>query len=88
MVVNVATNRDDNRRIINNGLAVSHDKTKGLGIRGTEDTSLINSVDNKSMVRNLCSSQHWHKMDAFLTFTCNMRHFGTNIIKEWIDSEK
>ena len=28
-------------------------------------------------------------MDVFLTFTCNMKkHFGTRIVKEWIDSEE
>lgn len=60
----------------------------GLGLRGKGDSALLESIDSKAMVRNLCASQKWHPMDFFLTFTCNMKkHFGTKPIKEWLDSE-
>ena len=85
--VNLAANREDTRCIISHGLSVADEKVGGLGLRGEGDSSLLNSVDNKAMVRNLCSSQRWHRMDVFLTFTCNMKkHFGTKIVKKWVDS--
>ena len=38
------------------------------------------------MVKNLCASQKYHKMDFFLTFTCNQsEHFGVKNVKNWID---
>ena len=84
--MNLAANREDTRCILNHGLKVASDKMGGLGIRDKGDSPLLGSVDNKSMVRNLCSSQQWHPMDVFLTFTCNMKkHFGTKMVKGWID---
>ena len=87
MAVNLACNREDTRCIINNGLTVADSKTGGgLGVRGKEDSTLLDSVESKRMVKNLCSAQVHHKMDVFLTFTCNMKkHFGTKVIKNWID---
>ena len=59
----------------------------GLKVRSREDTLLSDSVDSKQTVRNLCSSQKYHKMDFFLTFTCNQsEHFGMAPIKKWLDS--
>ena len=87
-MVNLESNREDTRCIINNGLIVANDKIGGLELRGKGDSSLLESIDSQAMVRNLCSSQIWHKMDVFLTFTCNMKkHFGTRVIKEWIEGD-
>ena len=58
----------------------------GLGLRGKDDSTLLESVDSKAMVRNLCSSQIYHKQDVFLTFTNNTKkHFGTKVVKLYID---
>ena len=58
----------------------------GMKVRSHDDSLLSDSVDNKQTVSNLCSSQKYHKMDYFLTFTCNQReHFGMSHIKRWID---
>ena len=47
---------------------------------------MTDAVDNKQTVRNLCSSQKYHNMDFFLTFTCNQsEHFGISPIKNWLD---
>ena len=70
-------------------MKVASDKLGGLCVRDKNDSPLLGSVDNKAMVRNLCSAQQWHSMDLFLTFTCNMKkHFGTKIVKEWVDGEE
>ena len=75
--------------ILNRGLTVGDDKTGGLGVRGKGDSSLLESVDNKQMVRNLCMSQKFIAWDHFLTHTCNMKtHFGTAPIKNWLDADE
>ena len=57
-----------------------------MKVRNDNDGLLSDSVDNKQSVWNLCASQKYHKMDFFLTFTCNQReHFGMKYIKRWID---
>jgi hypothetical protein len=67
-------------------LTVGEDKNGGLGLRGKGDSALLESVDNKEMVRNLCFSQKYAPWDHFLTHICNMKtHFGTSPIKIWID---
>ena len=84
-LTNLAANHQDTRIIIRRGLTAD-DKTGGLGVRGSGDSSMLESFDSKAMVRNLCASQRYHTMTHFLTFTCNMKkHFGTKPIKEWID---
>ena len=51
------------------------------------DSSLIESIDRKQMVGNLCASHKYHTMDIFLAFTCNqVYHFGLKYICNWIDS--
>jgi hypothetical protein len=88
IAVNLSANREDTRCILNHGLTVAQDKVGGLGIRGKDDSTLLDEVDSKAMVRNLCSSQVHHKMDVFLTFTCNMKkHFGTKVVKKWLDEK-
>ena len=86
MLTNLTANHEDTRLIINRGLTVGEDKTGGLALRGKGDSALLESVDNKEMVRNLCFSQRYHAWDHFLTFTCSMKtHFGTAPLQNWID---
>ena len=85
ILVNLTLNREDSRIILNRGLMESSCET-GLQIRSCHDSLLSDCVDNKQTVRNLCASQKYHKMDFFLTFTCNQsEHFGMSHIKRWID---
>ena len=85
ILVNLTLNREDSRIILNRGLMESTSDT-GLKIRSRDDTLLSDCVDNKQTVRNLCASQVYHKMDYFLTFTCNQKeHFGMSKIKRWLD---
>ena len=88
-LVNLTCNKSDTRLILNRGLTVDTNAASGLGVRCKNDTSLFNSIDSKQMVKNLSASQKHHKMDFFLTFTCNQKsHFGLAPIKNWIDSDK
>ena len=85
ILVNLTLNREDSRIILNRGLMESSSET-GLQIRSRHDSLLSDCVDNKQTVRNLCASQKYHKIDFFLTFTCNQsEHFGFSKIKRWID---
>ena len=85
---NLAANHEDTRIVIRRGLTVDENSGE-LGLRGSGDSSMLESFDSKAMVRNLCASQQYHAMTHFLTFTCNMKkHFGTKVIKEWIDSNE
>lgn len=87
MMTNMTATSEDTRIILNRGLTVSEDNDDRLGVRGKGDSALLQSVDSKRMVRNLCSSQKYHKWDHFLTFTCNQKtHFGTKVIRAWLDS--
>ena len=75
------------RIVLNRGLTACEETAGGLGVRNNIDSSLLEAIDSKQMVKNLCASQVHHPMDFFLTFTCNQRkHFGTRQIKIWIDS--
>ena len=75
ILVNLTLNREDSRIILNRGLMESSTET-GLQIISRNDSLLSDCVDNKQTVRNLCASQKYHKMDFFLTFTCNQsEHF-------------
>ena len=88
MLTNISANHEDTRLILNRGLTVGDDRSGGLCVRGQKDHSLLASVDNKQMVRNLCFSGKYIPWTHFLTFTCNQKnHFGTKPIKNWIDSE-
>ena len=85
MLTNLTANHEDTRLILNRGLAIDNETGK-MGLRGKGDSALLESVDNKQMVRNLCFSQKYAPWDNFLTYTCNQRtHFGTAPIKTWID---
>lgn len=85
---NLAANYKDTRIIIRRGLTVD-EKTGDLGLRGSGDSLMLESFHSKAMIRNLCASQEYHRMTYFLTLTCNMKkHFGTKVIKEWIDNNE
>ena len=89
MLTNLAATHEDTRLVLQRGLTVSEDNANRLTVRGKGDSALMESFDSKQMVRNLCASQYYHKMDFFLTFTCNTRkHFGTSAIKNWLDNEQ
>ena len=78
---NAVANSEDTRVMIRRGVTVNQE-SGDLGLRGSGDSSLLDSFDSKQMVRNLCASQQYHTMTHFLTFTCNMKkHFGTKDIK-------
>ena len=68
MLTNLTANHEDTRLIVNRGLTVGDDKTGGLALRGKGDSALLESVDNKEMVRKLCFSQKYHAWDHFLTY--------------------
>ena len=54
VLTNLTANHEDTRLIVNRGLTVGEDKTGGLALRGKGDSALLESIDNKEMVRNLC----------------------------------
>ena len=55
----MAANNEDIRFIFNRGLTVGVDKTGWLGLIGKGYSALIESVNNKEMVRNLWFSQKY-----------------------------
>jgi predicted GIY-YIG superfamily endonuclease len=86
VMANMAASQQDTRLVINRGLTVGKDKYGSLGVRGSNDSSLLGSVDSKQMVKNLCSSQKKVQWTHFLTFTSNHKmHFGIKTIREWLD---
>ena len=55
-----------------------------IGIKYKGGSVLSQLIDLKQMEKNLCSSQKYHRMDYFLTFTCNQKgHFRIKKIREW-----
>lgn len=88
-LVNLAANHCDTRVILNRGMIVDEKSKHGLGLRGKNDNKLIESMDSKQIVRNLCASMSYLPKDYFLTFTCNQKqHFGVSKIKNWLDEEE
>ena len=67
---NLTANHEDTRIILNRGLNVNDNLE--VGVRCKDDRALFESVDSKKMVKNLCASQKYYKMDLFLTFTGNL----------------
>ena len=89
ILTNLTSNYQHSRIVLNRGLALDDNSKRKIGIRCKNDSPLFQSVDSTQMVKNLCSSQKYHKMDLFLTFTCNQKeHFGIKHIREWIDSQE
>lgn len=77
MLSNLTMVNEDSRIVMNRGFTVDTTSATGLSVRSKTDSSLFESVDSKQMVKNLSASQKHHKMDFFLTFTCNQsKHFG------------
>ena len=69
------------------GLTASSDESSDLGVRGKNDSALLESIDSRKMVRNLSAAQTYMENDFFVTYTCNQKeYFGTKPIKDWIDS--
>ena len=84
MLTNLAATHEDTRLVMQRGLTVQDGNSTGLSLHEKEDSVLMESFDSKQMVRNLCASQYYHKMDFFLTFTCNSKKdFGTSTIKNF-----
>ena len=74
--------------VLNRGLVAATNET-GLALNNRSNDRLYDSVDSKKMVRNLCSSQKYHKQTFFLTFTCNQKkHPGIKKLKNYVDSYK
>ena len=84
---NITASHEDSRIIMNRGMKVDDKNYSGLGVRRKNDSTLFDSVDSQRMVNNLCASQKYHKMDYFVTYTCNQaEHFGVCNIKNWVDN--
>ena len=66
-LTNLCINHQDTRIILNRGLTSTNDDLGGLGLRGgnSDNHALLDSIDSKQMVKNLCASQKYHKMDFF-----------------------
>ena len=65
MLTNLAATHEDTRLVLQRGLTVSEDNANRLTVSGKGDSALMESFDSKQMVRNLCASQYYHKMDFF-----------------------
>ena len=63
MLTNLAATHEDTRLVLQRGLTVSEDNANRLTVREKGDSALMESFDSKQMVRNLCASQYYHKMD-------------------------
>ena len=59
MLHSITTNREDTRVILNISLNVDENSSSGLGLKRKGDSSLIESVDNKHMVRHMCYYQKY-----------------------------
>ena len=55
-------------------------------LEAKEISSLLESVANNQMMRDLWFPQKYNPWNHFLTFTCNQKiHVGTSTINNWID---
>ena len=89
ILTNLTLNHQDTRLVLNRGLTDDETSKRKLGSRCKGESVLSQSIDLKQMVKNICSSQKNHKMDYFLTFTCNQKeHFGIKKIRECLDDLK
>ena len=89
MMTNMTTDHEDTSVILNQGLTVNKNKDGGLGVQDKQYSALLESTDNRQMVRNLYSSQKFHQWDHFLTHTCYQKnHFVTVPIQKFIDNKK
>ena len=89
MLTNLSCNHSHTGSVINRRLMSGDDISGGLILLGKGDSSILGSIDSKKIVKGLCASQKYHKMDFFLTFTCNMKkHYGMKMIMKWINSDE
>ena len=86
-IINLATNHNDTRMIINRAVPVPVGQF-GISLKDNNDGVLTDSIDSRRNVRNLCASQLYHHMHFFKTLTVNQRmHFGISPLKRWTDSD-
>ena len=82
IIANLAASRNDTGLVINLGLTVSEDKHGNLAIKGRGESTILNDLDSKEMVENLCTSQKYISWSYFLTFTENQsRNLEQNLFK-------
>ena len=62
MLTNLTLNHQDTRIVLNRGLVMGD---SGVQCRSRDDSSLLDSIDSKLMVKNLCASQKYHQMHFF-----------------------
>ena len=88
-LTNLTANYQGTRIIIRCGIIVDTSKNRELSLRGTGDSSMLESFDSKAIVHNLCASQQYYQMMHFLTFTYKTKkYYSTKPIKLWIDSRE
>eukprot|EP00957_Ditylum_brightwellii_P142985 10894454-Ditylum_brightwellii.AAC.1 len=56
-LTSLSINHNDIQIVLNHGLAAAEDKTGGWGLKAGIDSPLLESIDSKQMVNNLCASQ-------------------------------
>ena len=62
-LTNLTVNHCDRRIIMNRGLPASSDESSGLGVRGINDSALLESIDSRKMARNLFAAHKYMKND-------------------------
>ena len=67
----LSLNQENTCIVLNIRLTVDSKSANGIGVRKNNYPSIFESIDSKKMVGIFCASQKYHKMDIFLTFTCN-----------------
>ena len=83
----LSLNHDGTRIVLNVGVTVYTESTNIIGAICNKHSSLFESIYIKQMVSNFCASQKYHKVDIFLTFTCNQEdNFWLEYIWNCIDS--
>ena len=83
---NLVASSNDTILVINRSITGSEVKHGNLGIRVSEDSSILGYVDSKHMVKNICTSQKCIFWSYFLTFIANQSiHFGTKVIRKLLE---
>ena len=75
-MTNLAVNHENHRIALHRGLTVDEENDIGLGIRGTKsgESSILESINSKQMMKNLSSSEKYiGSFDFVITLTCNMK---------------
>ena len=83
MLTKISSNHKDTQLIMNHGLMLDDDKLEILAVRRKVYYDLLESVDDKQMVRKVFTSQNYALRGHFLTYTCNRKtNFGTSTTKK------